>query len=127
MSFPTTSALYEPGYDSLDACANWARATLDKHRDDRRAFLYDRDALEQGRTHQPLWNAAQRQLVDAGFLHGYMRMYWAKKILEWSASPEEALATVIALNDRWSLDGMDSNGYAGAAWSVCGVHDRGWG
>lgn len=119
--------LYEPRYDSLDACANWARATLEKHRHDPRAYIYDFATLETGRTHQPLWNAAQRQLVETGFMHGYMRMYWAKKILEWSATPEEALSTVITLNDRWSLDGMDANGYAGAAWSVCGVHDRGWG
>ncbi|MGE4290609.1 MAG: deoxyribodipyrimidine photo-lyase [Desulfovibrio sp.] len=117
---------YEPHYDRLEACAAWARAILDKHREDIRSYLYDFEELESGKTHQPLWNAAQRQLVDHGFLHGYMRMYWAKKILEWTATPEQALQTVITLNDRWSLDGMDSNGYAGAAWSICGVHDRGW-
>ncbi|WP_022663323.1 deoxyribodipyrimidine photo-lyase [Paucidesulfovibrio longus] len=118
--------LHEPRYDALDACAAWAQATLDKHRGDKRSYVYDFNTLEKGETHQPLWNAAQRQLVDEGFLHGYMRMYWAKKILEWSPTPEEALDAVVRLNDCWSLDGMDSNGYAGAAWSVCGVHDRGW-
>ena len=73
-----------------------------------------------------LWNAAQHELLQTGKMHGYMRMYWAKKLLEWSASPEEALATGIALNDMYELDGLDPNGYAGLAWSIGGVHDRAW-
>ena len=73
-----------------------------------------------------LWNAAQRQMVQRGKMHGYMRMYWAKKILEWTASPEEAQAVAIYLNDRYELDGRDPNGYAGIAWSIGGVHDRAW-
>jgi deoxyribodipyrimidine photo-lyase len=117
---------YEPEYDSLGAGADWARATLDKHRQDPRYALYTLEEFEAAQTHQPLWNAAQLQLRTQGVIHGYMRMYWAKKMLEWSASPEEALHIAITLNDRWGLDGMDANGYTGVAWSICGVHDRGW-
>jgi deoxyribodipyrimidine photo-lyase len=83
--------------------------------------------LADGRTHDPLWNAAQLEMVRRGKMHGYMRMYWAKKILEWTASPEEALEAAIYLNDRYELDGRDPNGYTGIAWSLGGVHDRAWG
>ncbi|MBL3582802.1 deoxyribodipyrimidine photo-lyase [Oleidesulfovibrio alaskensis] len=117
---------YEPSYDSVEAFPDWALKTLDRHRADRRPYLYDEQQLEKARTHDPLWNAAQQEMVLTGKMHGYMRMYWAKKILEWTESPEEALRIVIRQNDRWSLDGRDSNGYAGAAWSVGGVHDRPW-
>lgn len=114
-------------YDSLSAAPDWARRTLEKHRDDPRNYCYSRDELEQAATHDQLWNAAQRQMVTSGKMHGYLRMYWAKKILEWTASPEEAISAAIYLNDRYSLDGRDPNGYAGIAWSICGVHDRAWG
>lgn len=117
---------YTPDYDRFDAFPPWARKTLNEHRDDRRRYLYTRDAFEQGRTHEPLWNACQLDLVGRGALHGYLRMYWAKKILEWSGSPEEALETAIHLNDRFALDGRDPNGYTGIAWSIGGVHDRAW-
>jgi len=80
----------------------------------------------EGKTHDDLWNAAQLEMVRRGKMHGYMRMYWAKKILEWTESPAEALRTVIYLNDRYELDGRDPNGYVGAAWSLGGVHDRAW-
>jgi deoxyribodipyrimidine photo-lyase len=83
--------------------------------------------LEQAETHDPLWNASQRQMMETGWMHGYMRMYWAKKILEWSKSPEEAMAAAIALNDRYEIDGRDPSGYAGIAWAVGGKHDRPWG
>jgi deoxyribodipyrimidine photo-lyase len=73
-----------------------------------------------------LWNAAQQELIQSGQMHGYLRMYWAKKILEWSASPEEALSTAIFLNDRYELDGRDPNGYTGVLWSIGGLHDRPW-
>jgi deoxyribodipyrimidine photo-lyase len=118
---------YQAGYDSYAAFPEWARRSLDAHRKDARERVYPLHQLEEGRTHDPLWNAAQMEMVHTGKMHGYMRMYWAKRILEWSASPEEALAAAIALNDRWSLDGRDPNGYAGIAWSMGGVHDRSWG
>jgi deoxyribodipyrimidine photo-lyase len=83
-----------------------------------------RDELEQGNTHDELWNAAQKEMVYLGKLHGYMRMYWAKKILEWTESPQQALEYAIFLNDRWELDGRDPNGYVGCMWSICGIHDQ---
>jgi len=118
--------LYEPVYDRFEAAPVWARATLERHRNDRRAYRYDADDFEQARTHDDLWNAAQRHLVARGELHGYVRMYWAKKMLEWSEAPEAALETAIRLNDRYALDGRDPNGYTNIAWSVLGVHDRPW-
>ena len=119
--------LYCPQYDSLDAAPDWARRTLEKHRHDPRRYCYYPDTFEQAATHDSLWNAAQTELVTTGKMHGYLRMYWAKKILEWTGSPEEAISTAVYLNDRYSLDGRDPNGYAGIAWSICGVHDRAWG
>ena len=118
---------YCPEYDSLDRIPNWARMTLDEHRNDPRDYIYDDDAFEAGQTHDPLWNAAQKELLHTGFMHNYLRMYWAKKILEWSPAPEDALATAIRLNDTYQLDGRDPNGYAGIIWSIGGVHDRAWG
>lgn len=118
---------YCPEYDSIAAAPDWARRTLEKHRHDARQYCYKVEQFEQAATHDPLWNAAQREMVQTGKMHGYLRMYWAKKILEWSESPEEAMNTAIFLNDRYSLDGRDPNGYAGIAWSICGVHDRAWG
>lgn len=118
--------LHNPNYDSLDGAPEWARKTLDEHRADPRPYIYTPEQFEAAKTHSRLWNAAQLQLVHSGHMHGYLRMYWAKKILEWSATPEEALATVIRLNDRYSLDGRDPNGYVGALWSVAGLHDRPW-
>jgi deoxyribodipyrimidine photo-lyase len=100
---------------------------LDQHRKDPREYLYRFDQLERGATHDDLWNAAQQEMVRTGKMHGYLRMYWAKKILEWTTAPEEALETAIALNDRYELDGRDPNGYTGIAWSLGGVHDRPWG
>jgi len=92
----------------------------------RRQFCYTAEALEAGLTHDQLWNASQLQLVQEGKLHGFLRMYWAKKILEWTATPAEALALALRLNDRFSLDGRDPNGFVGVGWSVMGVHDMGW-
>lgn len=117
---------YNSQYDSFEGFPAWAQRTLDEHRSDERDHVYELDVWEQARTHDALWNAAQRQLLHTGKLHGYMRMYWAKKILEWSASPEDAMAMAIALNDTYELDGRDPNGYAGIAWSIGGVHDRAW-
>lgn len=118
---------YNPHYDSLEGAPEWARRSLDKHLDDTREFTYSRDEFEQAKTHDPAWNAAQTQLVETGKIHGYMRMYWAKKVLEWSASPQEALKTMLYLNDFYHLDGGDPAGYVGILWSLAGLHDRPWG
>ena len=117
---------YNAAYDRLDGCERWARSTLRRHRFDPRPHLYTRDQFEAAETHDPLWNAAQRQMLRTGWMHGYMRMYWAKKILEWSASPDEAFETAVYLNDRYELDGRDPNGYANIAWAIGGKHDRPW-
>lgn len=119
--------LYEPNYDSAEGFPTWARESLDSHRNDRREYLYSREQFEHAQTHDPLWNAAQNEMLSVGLMHGYMRMYWAKKIAEWTESPEEAMATAIYLNDRYSLDGCDTNGYTGIAWAIGGVHDRAFG
>lgn len=117
---------YEPAYDNFAGFPEWARKTLDLHRDDKRDYLYSLAELEDGNTHEPLWNACQYDLIQSGKLHGYLRMYWAKKVLEWTPDPETALEYAITLNDRYSLDGRDPNGYTGIAWSIGGVHDRAW-
>jgi len=117
---------YEEHYDSLECFPDWAKKTLDEHRKDPREYVYAMEEFEGACIHDTLWNAAQKQMMETGKMHGYMRMYWAKKILEWSPSPEEAMETAIALNDRYELDGRDPNGYAGVAWSIGGVHDRAW-
>lgn len=117
---------YNDQYDSLAAFPAWSRKTLHEHRTDPRAYVYSRDQWERAETHDELWNAAQTGLVATGKIHGYMRMYWAKKLLEWSVTPEEAFLTGVYLNDRFALDGNDPNGFAGVAWSVGGVHDRPW-
>jgi deoxyribodipyrimidine photo-lyase len=118
---------FNPRYDSLDGCEPWAIRTLSRHGADERPWRYTERQLEQAETHDPLWNAAQRQMVAAGWMHGYLRMYWAKKILEWTRSPAEAMAIAIRLNDCYELDGRDPNGYAGIAWAIGGKHDRAWG
>ena len=117
---------YTPKYESFESFPNWAKESLNAHRRDRREYLYTLEEFEAGKTHDPLWNASQMELLYTGKMHGYMRMYWAKKILEWSESPEKALEIAICLNDRYELDGRDPNGYAGIAWSIGGVHDRAW-
>ena len=117
---------YNENYDCFAGFPAWARKTLDEHRSDTREYHYSLQTFEEAGTHDDLWNAAQVQMVRRGKMHGYLRMYWAKKILEWTESPEEAQATAIYLNDRYELDGRDPNGYAGIAWSIGGVHDRAW-
>jgi len=117
---------YNPRYDSFDCFPAWARRTLDKHRTDKRRYVYRLEELGNAETHDDLWNAAQMEMVRRGKMHGYMRMYWAKKVLDWTESPEDALRIAIHLNDRYELDGRDPNGYAGIAWSIGGVHDRAW-
>lgn len=117
---------YNQNYDNISGAYDWAKKTLQEHAKDRRQYLYTKKELESAETHDQLWNAAQRQLLLEGKMHGFLRMYWAKKILEWTASPEEALSIAIYLNDRLSLDGCDPNGYVGCMWSICGIHDQGW-
>lgn len=117
---------YTPEYDQVTTFPSWAQQTLSEHIHDKREFVYTYEAFEQATTHDDLWNAAQKQMVKTGKMHGYMRMYWAKKILEWTPTPEHALAYAIQLNDTYSLDGRNPNGYAGIAWSIGGVHDRTW-
>lgn len=118
---------YNPNYDNLKGATDWAKKTLNDHRKDKREYIYTRKELEEGLTHDDLWNASQLQLVREGKLHGFLRMYWAKKVLEWTESPEVALKEAIRLNDRYALDGNDPNGYVGVMWSVAGIHDQGWG
>lgn len=117
---------YNPNYDNPQGFHSWATETLTKHEKDEREYTYSQCQLEHGNTHDKLWNAAQKQMVKTGKMHGYMRMYWAKKILEWSSTPALAMINAIYLNDKYSLDGRDPNGYAGIAWSIGGVHDRAW-
>lgn len=117
---------FNPNYDTFEGFPQWSKNTLNEHRNDRREYVYTLDELEQSKTHDQLWNAAQNQMVKYGKIHGYMRMYWGKKILEWTQSPEIALEYAIYLNDKYELDGRDPNGYTGIAWCIGGVHDRAW-
>jgi len=117
---------YNGRYDSFESLPAWARTTLARHAADPRPVLYTRAELEAGKTHDPYWNAAQREMAVTGKMHGYMRMYWGKKILEWSAAPEDAYATALYLNNKYEIDGRDPNGFAGVAWCF-GKHDRPWG
>ncbi|KAF8379312.1 hypothetical protein HHK36_028745 [Tetracentron sinense] len=139
---------YQPQYDSLQGAWEWARGTLMAHAADKREHVYTKEQLEKAKTADPLWNASQLEMIHYGKMHGFMRqsinwtspgilaryrltpvtfqMYWAKKILEWTTGPEEALSIAIYLNDKYEIDGRDPNGYVGCMWSICGVHDQGW-
>jgi deoxyribodipyrimidine photo-lyase len=117
---------YNDHYDTLEGLPNWCRKTLAEHEQDPRAFLYTVDEFEAAETHDPYWNAAQREMVLRGKMHGYMRMYWGKKILEWAESPREAMRIALYLNNKYELDGRDANGFTGVAWCL-GKHDRAWG
>jgi deoxyribodipyrimidine photo-lyase len=117
---------FNPSYDSFECLEPWAQRSLAEHARDPRSVLYNEEQLEQAGTHDPLWNAAQKQMVLSGWMHNYLRMYWAKKILEWSPSVSVAYQRAVQLNDRYELDGRDPNGYAGIAWAIVGKHDRAW-
>ncbi|UCH81279.1 MAG: deoxyribodipyrimidine photo-lyase [Nitrospiraceae bacterium] len=117
---------YNDHYDSFEGFPSWAKESLNKYRKKPREYIYTLKQFEHAETHDRLWNAAQLEMTSRGKMHGYMRMYWAKKILEWSESPERAMEIAIFLNDRYELDGRDPNGYVGIAWSIGGVHDRAW-
>jgi deoxyribodipyrimidine photo-lyase len=112
-------------YDRYECLPDWARATLQQHASDDRPYTYTPAQLEAGQTHDPYWNAAQREMVVTGKMHNYMRMYWGKKILEWTPDPADAFATTLHLNNKYELDGRDPNSYAGVAWCF-GKHDRPW-
>ncbi len=112
-------------YDRFEGLPEWAQETLVRHSSDPRPYIYDLATFERGETHDPLWNAAQRELVRDGWMHNYLRMLWGKKILEWSATPQDALQTMIALMNRWAIDGRDPNSYAGYTW-ILGRYDRPW-
>ena len=116
---------FNPDYDNFESAPDWAHKTLAEHAGDPRR-LYTKKEMEEASTDDPLWNAAQQQMLYAGWMHNYMRMYWAKKILEWSKSPAEAFRFAVYLNDKYFVDGRDPNGYAGIAWAIVGKHDRPW-
>jgi deoxyribodipyrimidine photo-lyase len=117
---------HEPNYDNWECAASWARKTLVEHAGDARPHRYTLEQLERGETGDELWNAAQREMVDTGWMHNHMRMYWGKKILEWAPDPARAFEWAVLLNDKYELDGRDPNGYAGIAWAIVGRHDRPW-
>lgn len=118
---------YNSDYDNLNGAKDWAKKTLRDHLKDKREYIYTLQEFEDAKTHDKMWNAAQIEMKVTGKMSGYMRMYWAKKIPEWTETPEEAIRIAIYLNDRWSLDGRDPNGYLGIMWSIAGVNDRPFG
>jgi deoxyribodipyrimidine photo-lyase len=117
---------YCKDYDLLDGAWTWAKNSLLNHLNDKREYTYTLEQFEQAQTHDELWNKCQSMIVDDGYLHSYLRMYWAKMVLLWSTTPAIALNTLIHLNDKYMLDGRDPNGYTGIMWSVAAVHDRPW-
>lgn len=117
---------YNKNYNNINGAKDWAIKSLKKHASDKRESIYSFSQLEAAQTQDTAWNAAQMQLITKGKIHGYMRMYWAKKLLEWTESPAQAIEYAIKLNDKYHLDGYDPNGYTGIMWSICGIHDRPW-
>ena len=122
---PINFVYYTEDYDSFSCLPGWAKETLEEHKDDEREYVYTRQQLEDAETHDEYWNAAMREMRHTGYMHNYMRMYWGKKILEWTNTPEYAYKTTLYLNNKYFLDGRDPNSFANVAW-VFGVHDRGW-
>jgi deoxyribodipyrimidine photo-lyase len=118
-------ANYTKGYDAFGCIPQWAQKTLSQHQKDKRDHVYTRRQLEDADTHDEYWNAAMREMKYTGFMHNYMRMYWGKKILEWSPTPQKAFRTTLAINNKYFIDGRDPNSYTGVAW-IYGVHDRAW-
>jgi deoxyribodipyrimidine photo-lyase len=116
---------YNQFYDSIKCLPDWCKKTLNEHKKDPRPFTYAKSEFENAKTHDSYWNAAQLEMLKTGKMHGYMRMYWGKKIIEWSKTPEEAYQLMLYLNNKYELDGRDPNGYAGVAWCF-GKHDRPW-
>jgi deoxyribodipyrimidine photo-lyase len=122
---PMNYVFYNPDYDNYSGLPEWARRTLSDHAGDKRPYVYSLEQLKRADTHDPYWNAAMREMIFTGYLHNHMRMYWGKKILEWSTSPSEAHARTLHLNNTYFLDGRDANSFANVAW-IFGSHDRGW-
>ena len=118
--------LYNPRYDKVEGAHAWAQQSIAEHARDAREYMYTLEQFERAETHDELWNAAQIEMVTTGKMHGFMRMYWAKKILEWTPDVQTSINTALYLNDRYELDGNDPNGVVGVMWSVCGIHDRAW-
>jgi deoxyribodipyrimidine photo-lyase len=118
-------SFYTSNYDAYSCIPGWAQKTLADHQHDKRDYVYSRRQLENADTHDPYWNACMLEMKHTGFMHNYMRMYWGKKILEWSATPQKAYRTTLAINNKYFLDGRDANSYTGVAW-IYGVHDRAW-
>jgi deoxyribodipyrimidine photo-lyase len=118
--------LHNKNYDKVEGAHAWAQKTILEHKNDLREHLYTKDELEAGLTHDDLWNAMQNQMVTEGKMHGWCRMYWGKKILEWTPDVQTAIDIALYLNDKYELDGLDPNGVTGVMWSLCGVHDRAW-
>ena len=116
---------YEPDYDSFSCLPGWAQQTLRDHKKDNREYVYTTRQLEDAETHDEYWNAAMKEMVHTGYMHNYMRMYWGKKILEWTEDPEEAYDRTLYLNNKYFIDGRDPNSYANVSW-VFGQHDQGW-
>jgi deoxyribodipyrimidine photo-lyase len=114
-------------YDSWECAEDWAKKTIAEHAKDEREYVYELRELEHAKTHDELWNAAQAQMLRFGWMHNVMRMYWAKKILEWTPDVRTAVKHAVHLNDKYFLDGRDPNGYAGVAWAIVGKFDRAWG
>ena len=122
-NFRSIMCIYNPRYELYDSLPDWSLRTLSTHTRDDRPVVYSPDEFEHGETHDVYWNAMQHEMNFTGKLHGYLRMYWGKKILEWTESPEKAWKIMLTLNNRYELDGRDPNGYCGVAWCF-GNHDR---
>lgn len=118
--------LYNKHYDSIQGLRDWAKVTLRKHEKDKREHIYTLKELEEAKTYDDAWNAAQMEANSKGKIHGYMRMYWGKKLLEWTENADDAIKFAIYLNDKYELDGYNPNGYVGILWSIGGLHDRVW-
>lgn len=116
--------LYNKNYKTFKAAPDWAKKSLNFHKNDIRTSLFSKKQLEEAKTYDELWNATQKQLMKEGKIHGYLRMYWAKKLLEWTKSPEQAIEFAVYLNDKYAYDGESPNGYVGILWSIAGLHDR---
>ena len=116
--------LYSKNFKDFSGVLSWAKISLENHKHDIRPYIYSTDELENAKTHDKLWNATQIQLISEGTIHGYLRMYWAKKILEWIPSPKESLKTAIYLNDKYAYDSPSPNGYVGILWAIAGLYDR---
>ena len=116
--------LYSKSFKNFSSIPSWAKLSLEFHKPDLRTYMYSLQEFENAKTHDRLWNATQTQLRKEGKIHGYLRMYWAKKILEWTKSPEEALKIAIYLNDKYAYDSPSANGYVGILWAIGGLHDR---